>query len=118
MLDVYSGDERIDHVIEGRKILSDYSTINLLYLKRVTDPSQFDPLFIEAYEARLAAELAIPITGSRGIAQDFWGTYDNKIANARLVNSQEGTPAAIQANSLVDVRRRTFVVDDQKIKVE
>ena len=118
VLDVYSGDERIDHVIEGRKILSDYSTINLLYLKRVTDPSQFDPLFIEAYEARLAAELAIPITGSRGIAQDFWGTYDNKIANARLVNSQEGTPAAIQANSLVDVRRRTFVVDDQKIKVE
>ena len=118
VLDVYSGDERIDHVVEGRKILSDYATINLLYLKRVVDSSLFDPMFIEAYEARLAAELAIPITGSRGISEDFWGMYDRKIANARLVNSQEGTPAAIQANSLVDVRRRTFVVDDQKIKVE
>lgn len=118
VMDVFSGDERIDHVIEGRKILSDYATINLLYLKRVVDPSQFDALFVEAYEARLAAELAVPITGSRGLAQDFWATYDSKIANARLVNSQEGTPAAIQANSLVDVRRRTFVVDDQKIKVE
>tara|TARA_R110000824_G_scaffold113021_4_gene262537 strand:- start:1347 stop:1955 length:609 start_codon:yes stop_codon:yes gene_type:complete len=117
VVQVYSGDDRVDHVIEGRKILSDYSTINLLYLKRVTDPSQFDALFVEAYEARLAAELAISITGSRGIAQDFWKTYDTKIMNARLVDSQEGTPAAIQANSLVDVRRRTFVVDDQNITI-
>ena len=49
--------------------------------------------------------------------QDFWKTYDTKIMNARLVDSQEGTPAAIQANSLVDVRRRTFVVDDQNITI-
>ena len=117
VVEVYSGNDRIDHVIEGRKILSNYSSINILYLKRVTDPSQFDALFVEAYEARLAAELAVSITGSRGISSDFWKTYDIKITNARLVDSQEGTPAAIQANTLVDVRRRTFVVDDQRITV-
>jgi len=117
VVQVYSGDERIDHVVEGRRVLSNYSTINLLYLKRVTDSAQFDALFTEAYEARLAAELAMSITGSRGVSQDFWKTYDTKIMNARLVDSQEGTPAAIQANTLVDVRRRTFVVDDQKITV-
>ncbi len=117
VVQAYSGDSVIDHLIEGRFLLCNYGAINLLYIKRITEPGQFDALFIEAYEARLSAELAIPITGSRGLASDFWKLYNSKIKNARSVDSQEGTPSAIQANSLVDVRMRSLVVDDQKITV-
>ena len=35
-------DYESDHVVEGRKILSNSSTMKILYISRVTDPNEYD----------------------------------------------------------------------------
>jgi hypothetical protein len=104
VVDVLSGDTRIDHTIEGRRLMTDVSSVNLIYLKRVTDPNDFDALFISALTARIAAELALPISGSNTVATAMWTAYDKKVKEARTIDSQEGTPANLDAQSIMDAR--------------
>ena len=104
VVDVLSGDTRIDHTIEGRRLMTDVSSVNLIFLQRVTDPNEFDVLFISAYTARIAAELALPVSGSNTVASAMWTAYDKKITEARTIDSQEGTPANLDAQSIMDAR--------------
>jgi hypothetical protein len=104
VVDVLSGDTRIDHTIEGRRLMTDVSSVNLIFLQRVTDPNEFDVLFISAYTARIAAELALPVSGSNTVATAMWTAYDKKITEARTIDSQEGTPANLDAQSIMDAR--------------
>jgi|TARA_R100001530_G_scaffold134315_1_gene108959 hypothetical protein len=109
VVDVRSGDIRIDHEVEGRKLMTDTSSVNLIYIKRVTDPNEFDALFVSAYTARIAAELALPITGSNTVANAMWQLYERKVREARTIDSQEGTPATFDAQLIVDARSGTVV---------
>jgi len=84
--------------------MTDVSSVNLIFLKRVTDPNEFDSLFISAYTARIAAELALPISGSNTVATAMWTGYDKKVKEARTIDSQEGTPANLDAQSIMDAR--------------
>jgi hypothetical protein len=104
VVDVLSGDTSIDHAIEGRRLMTDVSSVNLIFLKRVTDPNEFDSLFISAYTARIAAELALPISGSNTVATAMWTGYDKKVKEARTIDSQEGTSANLDAQSIMDAR--------------
>ena len=104
VVDVLSGDTRIDHTIEGRRLMTDVSTVNLIYLKRVTDPNDLDVLFISALTARIAAELALPVSGSNTVATAMWTAYEKKVKEARTIDSQEGTPANLDAQSIMDAR--------------
>ena len=107
--DVFSGDTRIDHAVEGRRLMTDVSSVNLIFLKRVTDPNELDVLFISAYTARIAAELALPISGSNTVATAMWAAYDKKVTEARTIDSQEGTPANLDAQSIMDARAGSVV---------
>ena len=109
VVDVLSGDTRIDHTIEGRRLMTDVSSVNLIFLKRVTDPNELDVLFISAYTARIAAELALPISGSNTVATAMWAAYDKKVTEARTIDSQEGTPANLDAQSIMDARAGSVV---------
>ena len=109
VVDVLSGDTRIDHTIEGRRLMTDVSSVNLIFLKRVTDPNELDVLFISAYTARIAAELALPISGSNTVATAMWAAYDKKETEARTIDSQEGTPANLDAQSIMDARAGSVV---------
>ncbi len=51
------------HAIEGQRFLTNYSTVNLLYIKKVTDPTEFDPLFVEVLVLLLARKLVGPLAG-------------------------------------------------------
>lgn len=48
----------------GRRILSNLDGARCTYIHRVEDPLLWDPLFRQAFIARLAADVALPITGS------------------------------------------------------
>ena len=109
VVDVLSGTTRIDHTIEGRRLMTDVSSVNLIYLKRVTDPNELDVLFISALTARISAELALPISGSNTVATAMWTAYDKKIKEARTIDSQEGTPANLDAQSIMDARAGSVV---------
>jgi hypothetical protein len=63
--------------IEGGYILTDYDTLNVRYIKKVTDPAYFDPLFTECLVLRLSLKLLSPAAGTetnqirQGILQEL-----------------------------------------------
>ena len=85
----------IIHRVEGRKILCNEDTVNLIYVGRVTDPNQYDMLLIESISAALAADLAYPLAGSTSLSQEMRAVYEEKLREARFVDATEGTPASI-----------------------
>lgn len=95
-----------DYVIEGRNLLTDAETVNLIYLKQVTDPNQFTPSFIIALEARMAAELAYPITGDMQLQVLWTQKAELKLKDAAYQDAiSQGTPNQFHAETLINSRR-------------
>ncbi len=51
------------HAIEGQRILTNFSSVSLLYIKKVTDVTEFDSLFVELFVLKLARKLVGPLAG-------------------------------------------------------
>lgn len=77
-------------VVEGDKILTGVDNASAVYTARVNNPVLFDPSFVMAFSARLAAEMADDITGSSSRAREMWTLYLNAMQSARLADSAEG----------------------------
>lgn len=93
-----------DWVVEGRQILTDEETANLVYTRRVEDTNQFDTMFIHALAARLAAELAVPMVDDNTLATNMWALYESFISRAAVVDANEGNEDRDEANPYVEVR--------------
>ncbi len=92
-------------VVEGRQILADAGDPLLItYTARVADPASFDPLFIDALSARLAADIAVQLSESVSRAQSLWQLFNAKINEARRRDSQEGQAEHYAHSSWLDAR--------------
>jgi len=83
--------------VEGRKIATDESTLNVIYVGRDTDPNNYDTLLIETISASLAADIAYPLIGSSSLAAQMFTIHQSKLKEARFVDATEGTPGAISS---------------------
>ena len=93
--------------IEGRKLLTDEDTMKILYVAKIVDTTLYDSSLIETLSARLAAELAYPITQSSTLMDRMFGLYQQKLKDARFVDATEGTAdddVSIQANDFINSR--------------
>ena len=90
--------------IEGRKLLTDEGTAKVMYISRVTDPNEFDPMFVEALSARLSAELSVTLTDSNSLYQNMMEVYRHKITDARSVDGQESGEPNIVSDTWLDSR--------------
>lgn len=97
-------DDKIEYKIEGRKLLTDESEIQIRYVYRVTDPNEFSPNYIDAFVTRLAAELAYLITQSNAVASQMFELYERRLRDAKTLDAKEETPDQIQISSWLDVR--------------
>lgn len=89
----YRGSPTEDYTIEGRKILTHLSApLNIKYVTRVTDTSQFNSVFTAAFAARLASKLAEPLTNSRGKREDAEREEKRQILEAIRSNAIELPP--------------------------
>ena len=79
-----------DYKIEGRKILTDNSSMKILYISRVTDPNEYDELLRETLSAALAADIAYAVTSSNPTASNMYKLFQDKLKDARFVDSTEG----------------------------
>lgn len=57
-----SADDAVAYEMFGDRLLTNLTPVSLRYIRRIDDPSQFTPLFIEALSWHLAARLAMPLT--------------------------------------------------------
>ena len=79
-----------DYKVEGRKILTDNSSVKILYIARITDPNEYDELLRETLSAALAADIAYGITSSNPLTQNMYQLFRDKLREARFVDSTEG----------------------------
>ena len=82
-------DANILYRVEGRKLLCNESTIQMIYIARVTDVNQYDTLLIETLAAALAADLAYPLVGSSALGPNMYSLYQTKLTEARFVDATE-----------------------------
>lgn len=82
-------DANILYRIEGRKLLCNESTIQMLYIARVTDINEYDPLLTETLAAALASDLAYPLVGSSALGANMYSLYQTKLTEARFVDATE-----------------------------
>lgn len=102
-------DYESDHLVEGRKILSNSSTMKILYISRVTDPNEYDELLREVLSAALAADIAYAVTSSNPVAQQMYQLYQEKLKDARFVDSTEGYNTDPEAGSSSVIDSNTFI---------
>jgi len=91
-----------DYKIEGRKIVSNVSTMKILYIARIEDPNEYDEILRETLSAALGADIAYAITSSNPVAQNMYNLFQEKLREARFVDATEGQNT-IQDNGMTDV---------------
>ena len=79
-----------NYKVEGRKILSNTSTMKILYISRVTDPNEYDELLRETLSAALSADIAFAVTSNNTTATNMYNLFQDKLKDARFVDSTEG----------------------------
>ena len=98
--------------VEGRQILTNATSINMKYIKQVTDVTQFDALLCEALASRLAHALALPITQSNSVREAMWENYKAKLKEARSIDAQENASQRVEASEWLESRFGVAPVKD------
>lgn len=90
--------------IEGRKLLTNETEANIVYVARIVDLNLFDPLALEALGARLTAEIAYPVSKNSRLVSAMWDLYASKLQEARSIDGMEGTPDSFESDEIGSVR--------------
>jgi len=87
-----SEDQPIIWRVEGRRFLCDESSTPIVYIKRITDTNEFDPLLVDAIALRLAIKFAMPLTGKRDMVDSLIKQYEIiTLPLARTIDGQESS---------------------------
>jgi hypothetical protein len=76
-------------VRSGGVLLTDQEDARIRYIKDVSDTSAFDEQFIEAFSYRLAADLAMPLTGKAEYANAMNSLYNTTVRAAMASDAKE-----------------------------
>ena len=94
-----------DWKIEGRKILTNESApLEIRYIYRVTDTTQYDATFIESLACKLAMEMCEELTQSNSKRQLAQDEYKATIREARKMNAFENPPVEQQTDDWLTAR--------------
>lgn len=89
---------------EGNKIIADTSVLNLVYIRKVTNASEFDPSFVNALACRLAAEAALPITKNQSLKDQLEREYRGAIIRAAHASATEQDGSKFIAEAFIGAR--------------
>lgn len=89
-----------DWVKEGDKILCNYSTVFIKYIKNEENVAIFSSGFIQALAARIAMDLAAPITKSKTVVGMMTDLYEMKLATAESLDGLQGINQKITSDRL------------------
>lgn len=92
----YRGTPTDEYAIEGRQILTDMGApLNVRYIKRVTDPTQFASPFVRALGCQLAVDLCETLTQSETKRTRADNEFKNAIRLAVRANAIEKPPSKL-----------------------
>ncbi len=109
----YIGDDAVDdyekkYEIQVDQILinnSGATTLNLGYIRNITDVTKFDALFVILFAAELASNMAYKWTLKNSVIQRLEALLERKRAEAKAVNGQDRPPKRYQRSRFISARR-------------
>lgn len=93
-----------DYQREGDLILTDVTSLNVKYIKQVTDANAMTPSFRGVLSARMKYELAYSLTGTKTMTLELYEVLKKIRKNAKAIDAQEGTPHNLHSNRIADAR--------------
>lgn len=96
--------EDVLYRIRGRKIYCDESSLELLYIKNLTEWTQMDELLSEAIACYLGWDIGFPLTQSNTVVERVWKQFETVKRQAKSVDAQEERDYEVSANMLLDSR--------------
>ncbi|GAG18533.1 unnamed protein product, partial [marine sediment metagenome] len=90
----FSSNNFRNYALEGKLLLTDETTMEIRYVKKVTDPTQFDPLFVELFTLTLADKFIGPLAGGDArIQKKIDDALDKLMPAVRALDGQETNTA-------------------------
>lgn len=88
--------------IEGRNLVTNYSTATIEYIKWVDDPNLWDGKFHEAFVTLLASKLAAALNTDNAKSSDLYNLYMAQLIDAKAVDGQESSNETVVCTTLTD----------------
>lgn len=98
------GRSNIKWSVEDGHLLCDEDTVYIKVIRRIIAVSSFTTTFRQALAARIAAELAPPLTESTTKEAKMWDLYEMKLGVAWGLDGSQGSNQRIRGDSLTRVR--------------
>ena len=102
--------------INAQWLLTDDDAVDLVYVAQITDPTQFDTLFVELLSLKLALVLCMPLTHDGKLRQEIEGECARLEARARTVNMHELRKIGQEDfDTWIDARTKGVVEDTAEV---
>lgn len=83
-------DQPVEWRVEGRRLLTFESSMPIVYIKRITDTNEFDPLLVDAISIKLAIRMAMPLTKDQAVKDSLIKELELVVLPlARTIDAQE-----------------------------
>jgi hypothetical protein len=93
-----------DYALEGRKILFSGDTLEIIYIKNITDYNELDPLVNESISCYLAYDIAYLITNDNQTTERMMQMYEKTIKKAKAANNRQLKKLSFYAANWSDAR--------------
>lgn len=114
LIRLISVENDINYKLENNFLITDENNVNIKYIGKETDPNKYDPLFVNALAARLAAEVAFSLTGDSSggnLSLRMQEEYINILNITKDRDYQEDSKKPIFTSSFNQARLSTFDVN-------
>jgi hypothetical protein len=95
---------QIDWDFEGGLILTDEDVVYARGISNLVREGDFSPTFVQAFAARLAMMVALPLTQSQQIFQNCGGLFNGLIREAKTRDGMQGRSKRIRNRAFIRVR--------------
>lgn len=103
VLEVVDGEE-IDWQREGEVLVSDTSSMQILYVAQITETGKYTPHFSRALALKLAASICYALVQSTSLKEMLEKKAEHTLSQARSFDAQEGAPRQPYAHSWLNSR--------------
>lgn len=93
-----------DHRIEGNKVLSNITAMEIRYIADITNVNLWDPLFKTAFVLRMAAELSYYFRGDKNLTALLFEQYRDAVDRGLAIDGKQGSNEVIVSPDLTEIR--------------
>ena len=94
----------LPYKIEGKNLITDQTTVYLVYIALDADPTNYDAYLYEALATSIAADLTYAITNNTSLAIKYRDLADERLREARFIDATENSVDTIESGEFVDAR--------------